>query len=407
MDAELEHIDFKAVDIFWQDLLLIDFSQLHTPQPEPEKITNKIGVNKLTQQGETASREIDAKSIADPSRNDAELEISYEEFERLQQMVLEEENWDHTEDVFDLLLVVLQSQTEQEDFTAVLDFSMEEAVQAINQGEFGLLLNLCQSLKKISPRETSQDRAWVRPIIDRFFQKLSSHEILDLITARLLMLTDNDTEKINNLRRLLLYFSPDIVLVLGPIIMQNRSQKVQQMLMEVMGTLCQEDIGPLEKLLKLHGKELGAPLLVILNHLHGDRVNKMFFRLSDHPSDKVRRKAVKELVAREPNYIQKLFSLIDDPSEGLRTCLLAAIAKQRSIGLENMMLNYLGENTTKKAPNHILDCYKALGRCGSNNAIPFLSRILLKQGWNRFMGLGKSIYRESAAVALALLDTMD
>jgi hypothetical protein len=31
MDEELEYIDFKAVDIFWQDLLLIDVSQLTTP----------------------------------------------------------------------------------------------------------------------------------------------------------------------------------------------------------------------------------------------------------------------------------------------------------------------------------------------------------------------------------------
>ena len=32
MDEELEYIDFKAVDIFWQDLLLMDFSQLPPPR---------------------------------------------------------------------------------------------------------------------------------------------------------------------------------------------------------------------------------------------------------------------------------------------------------------------------------------------------------------------------------------
>jgi hypothetical protein len=141
--------------------------------------------------------------------------------------------------------------------------------------------------------------------------------------------------------------------------------------------------------------------------LQGDRANKIFFKMSEHPSEKVRLKAVMELVARDPNFIQKLFSHIDDPAEEIRTCILAAIAKQRSTALENMLLNYLRENSSPKDPTHILACYETLGRCGSNNAIPFLRRILLDQGWNRFKGLGKLIYREGAAIALALLDTWE
>ena len=37
MDEELEYIDFKAVDIFWQDLLLIDVPQPPPPAPPPEE----------------------------------------------------------------------------------------------------------------------------------------------------------------------------------------------------------------------------------------------------------------------------------------------------------------------------------------------------------------------------------
>ena len=127
----------------------------------------------------------------------------------------------------------------------------------------------------------------------------------------------------------------------------------------------------------------------------------------EHPSEKVRIEAFRELVSRDPNFAQKLFSLIDDPSEKIRTGVLAAISKQRSTVLENMLLKYLRENSAQKDPAHILACYEALGRCGSNNSIPFLSRILLEQGWNRFKGLGKLIHREGAAVALTLLDTWE
>ena len=72
-----------------------------------------------------------------------------------------------------------------------------------------------------------------------------------------------------------------------------------------------------------------------------------------------------------------------------------------------MLLKYLRENFAEMDPAHILDCYEALGRCGSNNSIPYLSMILLGQGWNRFIGVGKLIHREGAAIALALLDTWE
>ncbi|MBW2465697.1 MAG: hypothetical protein JRF02_00205 [Deltaproteobacteria bacterium] len=222
-----------------------------------------------------------------------------------------------------------------------------------------------------------------------------------------MLLTDSDTEKLKTLHQVLLFFPPEIILVLGPVIKESESRKLQQMVIEVIEHQCRKDIEPLERLLEQHDSDLDEKLLVILNHLQGDRINNIFFKMSKHPSDKVRRNAVKELIARDPNYAQKLFSLIDDPSEGVRTSFLAAVAKQRSTVLENMLLNYLRENSAQKDPTHILACFKVLGRCGSNHAIPFLSGILLKKGWNRFIGLGKSIYREGAAIALALLDTKE
>jgi HEAT repeat protein len=73
--------------------------------------------------------------------------------------------------------------------------------------------------------------------------------------------------------------------------------------------------------------------------------------------------------------------------------------------LENLLLNYLRGNSAQKDPAHILACYKTLGHCGSNTAVPFLRRILLSRGWISFMGSGKTVFREGAAIALALLDT--
>jgi len=407
MDADLEHINLKAVDTFWQDFPLIDFSQLDTSLPETEETAYQIEKEESQKPEGSVRMDSYAKSIADSSVSDALWEISAAEHEKLQQMVLDEENWDNAEDIFDVMLVILQSQTDRENFAAVLDFTSEEVVETIEQEEFGLLLDLFQSLHKLLPKEASVDHAWIRPLIDRFFQNLSKPGVFDLITDKLLKLHDNDTEKLKVLRQVLLYFSPVVIISLGPVITQSRSHKVQKMVLEVIEYLCHRDIGPLEKILEHHDHDLTEKLLPILSRLQGDRVNIIFFKLIKHPSEKVRIEAFRELVSRDPHFAHKLFSLINDPSEKIRTGVLAAISKQRSTVLENMLLKYLRENSAQQDPAHILACYEALGRCGSNNSIPFLSRILLEKGWNRFKGLGKLIHREGAAVALALLDTWE
>jgi hypothetical protein len=403
IDEELECIGFKAVDIFWQDLLLMDFSQLPPPAPPPEEDADREETDQSQEMEEPEGDDIVARSIALIS--DDQLELSNLDYVTLQQMVQEEENWVITEDLIEALMIILKSQSDLEKFEAVLGFIFEEAVETIEKDRFDLLAVLLQSLHKLfSPKSlTAQD--WQRSRIDRFFQDLSKPEIFQLISNKLLKLEMIEIDKLKAFGQALLYFSPELIPFLVPVILQSNSQEIQQVVSVVIVHLSQRDIGPLEKIVKQHGTEMGDKLLSILNRLQGDRVNRILFKMCDHSSEKVRRKAIKELVARDPKYAQKLFSLIDDPSKEIRTSILAAFANQRSSTLENMLLSYLKETSAKKDPPHILACYKALGRCGSNTALPFLRRILLSRGWNSFMGSGKLIFREGAAIALALLDT--
>ncbi len=403
IDEELECIDFKAVDIFWQDLLLMDFSQLPPPAPKPEEDADREEKDQPQETEEPESDDIVAKSIA--SISDDQLVLSNLDYVTLQQMVQEEENWVITEDLIEALMIILKSQSEQEKFDAVLEFITEEALETIEQEKFDLLALLLQSLNKLFSPESPTAQDWQRSHIDRFFQDLSKPEIFQLISDKLLKLETIEIEKLKALGQALLYLSPKLIPFLVPVILQSSSKEIQQMLSIVIVHLSQRDIKPLEKIVEKHGTEMGDKLLAILNRLQGDRVNKILFKMCDHSSDKVRRKAIKELVGRDPKYAQKLFSLIDDPNKEIRTSILAAIAKHKSSALENMLLNYLKENSAKKDPAHILASYETLGRCGSNTSVPYLRRILLDKGWNSFMGSGKLIFREGAAIALALLDT--
>jgi hypothetical protein len=404
MDEELECIDFKAVDIFWQDLLLIDVSQLPPPAPQPEEDADRETKKQSRETEELESDDSVAGSIALIS--DDQLELSNLDYVTLQQMVQEEENWVITEDLIEALMIILKRQTNQDNFEAVLGFISEEVVETIEKDRFDLLAVLLKMLHKLFSPESKTAKDWQNSRIDVFFQEMSKPEIFQLISDRLLQLETIKIDKLKALgQTLVLYFSPELIPFLVPVILQSNSSAIQQMISIVIVHLSQRDIGPLEKIVEQHGTEMGDKLLDILNRLQGGRVNQILFKMCDHSSDKVRRKAIKELVCRDPKYAQKLFSLIDDPSKEIRTSILATFASQRSTVLENMLLNYLKENFTKKDSAHILACFETLGRCGSNTSVPFLSEILLSKGWNSFMGSGKLIFREGAAIALALLDT--
>ncbi len=407
IDTNLTYIKFKKVDILWQDYPLLDFSSLNTPAIETEDDSSQNEPEEIEQEKSAERTDTIAKSIADPSFNEAMWEISPAEHEELRQMILKEENWDNTDDVFDALVAILQAQTDKHDFSSALDFTLEEALETIEQGEFGLLLNLFQSLHQLAYKEISAEYSWIRPLVERFFQDLSRPEAFNVIGARVLALNDDDTGKIESLRHVFLYFDPDAILSLGPIILQTPSQEVQKMILEVTEHLCLKDMGPLEKILEHPDKKLGEAFLSLLIRLKGERANKIFLKMIEHPSEKVRVQAIKMLMAEDPKFASKLFFLIDDPDEGVRKEILSAIAGQKSSIVENLLLKYIKESLTQKKPEHILACYEALSGCGAITSFQFLKRILLSQGWNSFTGFGKPLHRQSAATALALMGTLE
>ena len=404
IDEELEYIDFKAVDIFWQDLLLMDFSNLPPPAPPDEDVAEQNEADRPRETKGSDKEEIHARSIADLLINDAQLALSGVDKETLRQMVEEEESWIITADLFDLLLIILKSQSDPEKYEAVLDFILEMAGKTIELDRFELLIQLLESLHNLYTKELPK-KDWRRPPIKRFFQDVNDPEICQRVSDKLLEVPASEIETVKALEQVLRYFSPRIVSYLVPVILQRRSSEIQQLVTDVIVKKSRRNIEPLAEIAETHGEEMGTRLLAILFRLEGEQVDKILLRMCGHSSDIVRRKAIKELVNRDPAYAQKLFSLIDDPSEEIRAAILSAFARHRSAALENRMLDYIKENIGKKEPAHILACFEALGRCGSSTAVPFLSKILLGRGWNRFMGTGKPVFREGAAVALSLIDT--
>ncbi len=406
IDEDFLHISFEAIDIFWKEEPLLDFSNLNkTAAGHDEDIASEFD---KTQLSESALRQEEpARSIADPSLRDTLWELTPTEKEVLHNMVLKEENWNKTEDVFNVLMIILRSQEDEENFTAVLDFTMEEVVENLELGKFSSVLKLFQALHQLLYRNIKEENDWVKSQIERFFDNLSKPDTFNPVAAMLQKVDGRNTEQVKILRQVLLYFSPETILMLGPVMLQTRSPVVQKMLQEVIEYLCLKDLNPLEQLLEHPDEAMGERLLTILGRLQGERAQKIFYAMLDHPSDKVRTLAIRILISKEPHNIKRLFPFIRDPYEPIRKEIFAWLGSRKSEQLENLLMGYMKKNLPDSEPDHILACYKALGHCGSAISVPFLNRILLKNGWNSFTGFGKLIHRQGAACALALIDTWE
>ena len=243
IDEDFSHVSFEAIDIFWQEEPLIDFSDLNkdaSAQAEAESHDDLVDA----QLPESAKRQEEPKSIADPSLNDTLWELTPDEKELLRDMVLKEENWDKTEDVFNVLMVILRSQEDEQKFAAVLDFTMEEVVENLELGKFSSVLKLFQALHQLLYRDIKEEADWVKSQIERFFDNLSKPDTFNSIAAMLQKLDGRNTEQVNVLRQVLLYFSPETILLLGPVMLQNRSHDVQKMIQGIIEYLCLKDLKP-------------------------------------------------------------------------------------------------------------------------------------------------------------------
>jgi len=366
----------------------------------------ELGGEEDNQRPESVMRQEETvTSIADPSLSDTLWKLTPAEKELLANLVSKEENWDSSEDVFDVLMVILRAQENAQDFAAVLNFTMEEVIDTLELNKFSSVLKLFQAIDQL--RETNEENNWIKSHTERFFGDLSKPDTFDSIVTVLLKLDDRDREQVKIIQQVLLYFSPETITMLGPLLLQAQSEDVQKMVEEVIEYLSAQDLNPLEELLAHPDEAMGEKLLAILGRLQGERAQKIFHAMLDHPSDKVRTMAIRTLVINEPRNIKLLFPFIKDPYEPIQKEILAWLSSQKSEQLETLIMVHIKKELHKSDPDHILACYKALGRCGSNNSVPFLHKTLLNNGWNSFTGIGKLIHRQGAACALALLDTWE
>lgn len=383
-ELQFPHIRYEVADFF-----------LETDQDAG------IDLSAKTQKEESSElREENLKDMAvldDPPINLDELVLTPEEQRALGDMVIMEENQDPTA-YLDALSDSLIQYQKKEDSEVILDVFTDEFQAAIMRKDFNAALKILQSLNYVRDN-CVVDAPWANSLIEDFFFRISSPLMLKPLQT---IWRHIDSGQADSIRQILVCLRPEAVHTLGELLLLNPSVQLQKLLMKVLFYFSLQDIRPLEALLDHQNEELVQRLVTVLMNLKDDRSLSALMKLIRHPSLKVRQEALRGLLKRDPTRIKDMFHLINDKDEAIRDMILMNMSQSRNHTAEKLLRNHLEKLEARKPDSsHVIACFEALGKCGSQQSIEFLSRILLGQGL--LSGLKISAYHEGAALALSRL----
>lgn len=403
-EMDFPHLQYAAMDVLWKAETLIDFTTFKVTDHETPDAAMQEQVDDDHQDlADTAETPDAGAGLALSTMDRTIWQLTPEESQNLEQMVAEEERQSSTQDVLDVLEVILQTQNQPENYSLILDFIKEEFKNALAQGNFQIALDFLESLQK-TYQSCKVEKPWARPLLDRFFINISDTQVLGVLRQVLPTFDNQHADRIKVFRRLLLRFPPAAITALALLLLEKLSVSVERQLLEIIGSLALKDIYPLEQLLNRPEEALVKKLVFIIGYIKGEKTEQILLEMTQHESGRVRLEALKALIHRDSNMIKKIFHLIDDPVLTIRRMMWKYLEKHEDPETGNLIRNYLDHKKIRREDDQqILNCYKTLVRCDSSCFVPFLRESLISQGLD--FSFDRSLRRRGAALALLELDT--
>jgi hypothetical protein len=395
-EAQLPHLKYEADDRILEADLDVDLPHSEEEGTEESDFYSTLEMlldTEASPAGSHADRDL-------PPLEPYSFQLTTEEVEILQELVRREEERDPTQEILDMLADILKDQRDEEYFDVVLVYIEEELQTALGRKCFGIALRILKRLIQIRML-CQESSSWALSRISEFFLRVCEPDFLTPLQEVWPTLSTWDMRK---LKLVLLLLPPKAIGALGARLLEAPSPAVQKMLSEVILSLASRDFSPFEKLLDTAEENLLCSLVPLLGLMTDEESSKALIHMVHHPSERVRKETLSAIMTRDLWVPDKLTSLMNDDNTFTRQLLIKYLGSRRSEAAEMLLLDYLRNRKNRNTdPEHLSACFRALGRCGKSEAIPFLRDTLLRGSWiSRFR---VSVLREYAALALTELGT--
>lgn len=397
-EARLPHIEYEAVDSDLEVDADADGWSIDQADPGPagelrwEESEDDLEEEELDG---ASSRPEEVAVRLDPEA----LELTLEEAAFLDEMVVREEERDPAETVLEVLKEMLQSQEDRGFVGRILEFYRQEVEDAFRQGQFALAAKILARLRQV--RSVYEGSGfWIAKEIDEVLDGISGPDCLLPLQEKGYL---SDPQCADGVRHALALLNPRALTTLGRMADNAANLQSRKLLVDAIRTLAAQDPGPLEEVLQEASEDLCWILAGLLGSMKGQKPFELLLGLvRRHPSQRVRQRALKAAMDGGVWDPKAFFFLVEDADPALRKAALEYLGSRRCETAENLLLQYLEKPPPgREEAAHRLDCFRALGRCGSVRSGRFLQKLLL--GGNPISRLFGSQERVCAAVGLYFL----
>jgi hypothetical protein len=440
-EADFPCIRHKAVDRFWEGEALISLSNLKVAEGEGGALDAagmRAAVNSSTAREDPAQLlALDAASPAragmeqDASRGAsvrmfmAKLEraqsrvagpdaspdpasigrfwkLTPEEEKYLKDMILAEEQRNTARDSLGILLVLMEEALDDSDRGMVQEFASEEFRHLLAQGDFANARAFVERLAFM--REEARPN--VARLIDGIVGGIASTDVLGELNRVWEQVRPLPDAALEDLRRMLLFLPPATINVFSRMVTRVREPRARAIIMDAIAHQARRSRADVTQVVGAMSGGLICELIAgyaVRGEAAPAAMLKKFVR---HRDGSVREAAAKALLAETPDDFEALFHLLEDPAPSVGRWLLAEMGKKRNPQAEHLLLDYIADDVEAGGEENeklILECYYALGRCGSKASVGFLRDILMRKSLGAFLGYERTAHRTGAAVALSLM----
>ena len=381
-EKRFSHIQYEATDILFGD-------ETESIKGISQFNTGMTGVDVQPQNGFAAAE----VNMIDPD----DLVLSPEEEASLQSMILLEETADASAHLF-MLLDSLLLYEDQESFGTVLDVLADEFKNFLESRDFQACLIILEGVRHIMD-SGRLDSPWAGPLMETFFMTISDIEYLKPLEE---IWCTMQVREVDILARILLRLHPVAANQVALLLIMSKPPQLQTIVEDSLISYVSREGDCLDPVIASADEKMATRLIPVLLKVDADVAEKYLMQLVRHPSVAVRRLAVRALARGRKFPVAEIFGLIDDPDEDVRRLMIRQLSRERDSVAEYLLLRYLESHKFSADQNaHVLECFKALGRCGSLRSVPYLSKTLFSRKW--ISSFNKSPFQQGAALALAAL----
>jgi hypothetical protein len=323
--------------------------------------------------------------------------LTHDEESLLQRMKNEEQLLDPVAEIFGTLAYACGNEKQSELFSGILDLLRDGINQAMKSQDIDTASRILMTLRQLS--KLCGQGHWACELLENNFGEISkSNDLRSLIAG----IKDPESFRLNELKKFLTALNPEAVHTIIPALLEVWSPSLRVIVMEAIAALTTQDIEQLSKFPENSDANVILIVIEVLGNLKTQRAAEILLGYMNHHSYQVVAHGFKTLAGMDGWFPYPVFDLIYHQNNNARRIALEYLGSRKCQTAERLLVDYLTSGSIKKAEKTFaLECFRALGRCGSSVAYTFFRGILRNQTW--FRKVFRSVEAEGASLGLQIM----